>query len=192
MGPPYAPSHVLMVNPSTRLTFQNCGKTYPTYADLCTYSDYLVSDMMNLLITLERFVGLDVHYDSEEDAVDTKYKFDLQDWIQKPLACWPRDDAEAKLIATAIASYDFNNYEVPKRYLEDAGERGVEDPCFVVQDPMFMAGMVWKGTCPSFYKLSIGSDLVKAVQAGKYPHVPTRVTRPYCLRNQREAWMNWE
>jgi hypothetical protein len=45
----------------------------------------------------------------------------------------------------------------------------------VVHDPMFLAGMVWKGTRPSFYKLSIGSDLVEAVRAGKYPPVPTRV-----------------
>jgi hypothetical protein len=147
--------------------------------------------MMNLLITLERFVGLDVHYDSEEDVVDMKYKFDIQDWIQKPLACWPRDDAEAKLIATAIATYNFNNYEVRKRYLENADKRGVEDPCFVVQDPMFMAGMVWKGTRPSFYKLSIGSDLFRLENTPTYQrgYISTRL---YCLRNQREAWMNWE
>jgi hypothetical protein len=37
--------------------------------------------------------------------------------------------------------------------------------------------MTWKGTCPSFYKISIGSDLVKAVQAGKYPRAPTRIYR---------------
>jgi hypothetical protein len=42
---------------------------------------------------------------------------------------------------------------------------------------MFLAGIVWKGTRPSFYKLSIGSVLVKAVRVGKYPHVPTRVHR---------------
>jgi hypothetical protein len=175
MGPPYSASEVMGINPSTRLTFQNCGKTYPTYADFCTYSNYVATEMMNLVITQERFVGLDVHYDSEEDKVDTK-DFDLQDWIHKPLACWPRDDAEAKLIATSIATYGFNNYEVPKLYYEDADDVGLdEDPCFIVQDPMFLPGIVWKGTRPSFYKLSIGSDLVDAVRVGKYPHVPTRI-----------------
>jgi hypothetical protein len=91
---------------------------------------------------------------------------------------WLRDDAEAKLIATSIATYNFNNYEVPKRYHElDTDDKGEVDPCFVVHDPMFLAGMVWRGTCPSFYKLSIGSNLVKAVRVGKYPHIPTRVYR---------------
>jgi hypothetical protein len=91
---------------------------------------------------------------------------------------WLRDDAEAKLIATSIATYNFNNYEVPKRYHElDTDDKGEVDPCFVVHDPMFLAGMVWRGTCPSFYKLLIGSNLVKAVRVGKYPHIPTRVYR---------------
>jgi hypothetical protein len=178
MGPPYSSSQMVgaRVRPSTRLAFQNCGKTYPTYADLCTYSDYNVSDMMNLLISIERFVGLNVYHDPGEDEVDKSSDFDFQYWIQKPLACWPRDDAEAKLIATAIATYDFNNYEVPNLYHElDADDKEEVDPCFVVHDPMFLPGIVWKGTRPSFYKLSIGSNLVKAVRDGKYPRVPTRV-----------------
>ncbi|KIM83950.1 hypothetical protein PILCRDRAFT_87885 [Piloderma croceum F 1598] len=137
MGPPYASIHVI-IGPGPSLTFQNCGKTYKTYADLCAYSDYLVSDM--------------------------------------PVESWPRDDAEAKLIAAAIATYNFNNYEVPKRYHElDADDKQEVDPFFVVHDPSFLAGMTWEGTRPSFYKLSIGSDLVKAVRVGTYPRVPTRV-----------------
>ena len=130
-----------------------------------TYSDYLVSDVMDFLITLERFVGPDVH--SEDDE---RYDFNLQYWIQKPLECWPRDDAEAKLIATSIATYNFNNYKVLKRYHElDADDKAEVDSW------MFLVGMVWKGTCPSFYKLSIRNDLVKAVRVGKYTHVPTGV-----------------
>jgi hypothetical protein len=176
MGPPYSSSDVIRVNPSPTLAFQNCGKMYSTYADLCTYSNYLVSDTINLLITFERFVGLNVP--SEDDEVDPNSNFDLQYWIQKPVESWPRDDAEAKLIATSIATYNFNNYEVPKRYHElDADDIGGADPYFMVHDPMFLAGMVWKGTRPSFYKLSIGSDLVNAIRVGKYPHVPTMVYR---------------
>jgi hypothetical protein len=95
-----------------------------------THSNYLVSDMMNLLISLERFVGLHVHYNSI-DEVDTK-DFDLEYWTQKPLACWPKDDAEAKLTATSIATYNFNNYEVPKRYHElDADDKAEVDPCLL-------------------------------------------------------------
>ena len=176
MGPPYSLAH-MSLDSSPRLTLQNCGKTYPTYADFCTYSDGLVSDMINLLITLERFVGRNLLlYDSEGDGVDNKFDFDLQYWIQKPVACWPRDDAEAKLIAASIAAYNFNNYEVPKLYDElEPDDKPEVDPCFVVHDPMFLPGIVWKGTRPSFYKLSIGSSLVEAVRDGKYPHVPTRV-----------------
>jgi hypothetical protein len=149
---------------------------YPTYADLCTYSDYNISDMMNLLISLKCFVGLNVHYDSGEDKVNKSSNFNFQYWIQKPLACWPRDDAEAKLIATAIATYNFNNYEVPNLYHElDADYKEEVDPCFVVHDPMFLPGIVWKGTRPSFYKLSIRSNLVKAVQDGKYPCIQTGI-----------------
>jgi hypothetical protein len=39
-------------------------------------------------------------------------------------------DVEAKLIAT----YNFNNYEVPKRYHELDADDEQEDPCFVVHD----------------------------------------------------------
>jgi hypothetical protein len=83
------------------------------------------------------------------------------------------------LIANAIATYNFNNYEVPKLYHNRDKEYNklYPDPCFMVHDPIFLAGMAWKGTHPSFYKISIGSDLVKAVQAGKYPRTPTRVYR---------------
>jgi hypothetical protein len=173
MGPPYAPIHSI-IGPGPSLTFQNCGKVYETYADLCAYSDYLVSDMVHLLITLERFVGLNIT--PQDDEVDPKSNFDLQYWIKRPVESWPRDDAEAKLIAAAIATYNFNNYEVPKRYHElDADDKQEVDPFFVVHDPSFLAGMTWEGTRPSFYKLSIGSDLVKAVRVGTYPRVPTRV-----------------
>jgi hypothetical protein len=111
-----------------------------------------------------------------EDHIESN--FDLQYWIQRPVESWPRDDAEAKLIAAAIATYNFNNYEVPKLYHErDEEDKEEVDPYFMVHDPMFLAGMTWKGTRPSFYKLSIGSDLIKAVQAGKYPCAPTRVYR---------------
>jgi hypothetical protein len=97
---------------------------------------------------------------------------------KRPCDKWPRDDAEAKLIANAIAAYDFNNYEAPElyHYLDEENKEDV-DPCFMVHDPISLAGMTWKGTCPSFYKISIGSDLVKAVQAEKYPTAPTRIYR---------------
>ena len=75
IGPPYASIHSI-IDPEPSLTFQNCGKTYKTYADLCTYSDYLVSDMVHLLITLEHFVGLNIP--SQDDRVDHKSNFDLQ------------------------------------------------------------------------------------------------------------------
>jgi len=39
----------------------------------------------------------------------------------------------------------------------------------MVHDPMFLAECAWKGTHPSFYKISIGSGLVKAAQTEKYP-----------------------
>jgi hypothetical protein len=173
MGPPYV-SVESMIGPVPSLTFENCGKTYETYADLCAHSDCLVSDMVHLLITLERFVGLNIP--SQDDDVDPKSNFDLQYWIKKPVKSWPRDDAEAKLIAAAIATYNFNNYEVPKRYHElDADDKQKVDPLFVVHDPSFLAGMTWEGTRPSFYKLSIGSELVNAVRVGTYPRVPTMV-----------------
>ena len=153
-----------------------------------TYPNYLISYMISLLVTLERFIGMNVPF---EDHIESN--FDLQYWIQRPVESWPRDDAEAKLIAAAIATYNFNNYEVSKLYHErDEEDKEEVDPYFMVHDPMFLAGMTWKGTRQSFYKLSIGSDLVKAVQAGKYPCAPTRCidTPLYCLRSQREVWIN--
>ncbi|KIM90386.1 hypothetical protein PILCRDRAFT_1697 [Piloderma croceum F 1598] len=170
MGSPYSCGGPIGISPT--LTLYNCGKKYPTYSDLCVYSDYLVSNMISLPITLERFVGLNVPFEDDAES-----KLDIEDWIRRPLESWPRDDAEAKLIALAIATYNFNNYEVPKRYHEKHKGQPRVGPDFMVHDPMFLAGMVWQGTRPSFYKLSIGSDLVKAVRAGKYPHTPTRVYR---------------
>ena len=91
---------------------------------------------------------------------------------------WPRDDAEAKLIVAAIMTYNFNNYKVLKRYHElNVDDKWEMDPVFMVHDPSFLVGMSWEENCPSFYVLSVGSDLVKAVRVGTYPCIPTRVCK---------------
>jgi len=91
---------------------------------------------------------------------------------------WPRDDAEAKLVATAIATYNYNNHIAPKKYKPLPWDNPDEiSSFFKVRDPLFIPGMAWKDTCPSFYKMSIGSDFVNAVNKGRYPHTPTSVYR---------------
>lgn len=173
MGEPYVTSTV-GIYPSPILTLNVCGTKHAYYADLCLYPNYIVSQIISLLVTFEFFVGLNFPRWEKDES-----KFDLDHMRSRPRDTWPRDDAEAKLIANAIAAYDFNNYEAPKLYhdLDDEDDKDYVDPYFMVRDPIFLAGMIWKGTCPSFYKISIGSDLVKAVQAGKYPRAPTRIYR---------------
>ena len=172
MGAPYSSGVGIYASPI--LTLNACGTKYETCTDLCVHPNCLVSQTISLLITHECFVGLNIPR-WEEGA---ESKFDLEQWRKRPVDTWPRDDAEAKLIANAIATYNFNNYEVPKLYDElDDEDKEYVDPYFMVHDPIFLAGMAWKGTRPSFYKISIGNDLVKAVQAGRYPSAPTRVYR---------------
>jgi hypothetical protein len=172
MGPPYSSANGIY--PSPTLTLHTCGSIYQCCSELCVHSNPLITRTISLLITRERFVGL--NYPCWEK--DEQSKFDYETWRRRPVDTWPVDDAEAKLIANAIATYNFNNYEVPKLYHNrDEEYKPYPDPCFMVHDPIFLAGMAWKGTHPSFYKISIGSDLVKAVQAGKYPCTPTRIYR---------------
>lgn len=75
----------------------------------------LPPDTINLA-TLECFVGLNLPFEK-----DTESKSDTG-----PVERWPRNDAEAKLIAAAIATYDFNNYEIPKLYQEEEVEVEVD------------------------------------------------------------------
>jgi hypothetical protein len=158
MGAPYATT-TIGIYPSPTLTLNVCGTKHEYYADLCLYPNHLVSQIISLLVTFEFFVGLNYPRWEKDES-----KFNLEQMRKRPRDKWPRDDAEAKLIANAITAYDFNNYEAPKLY-HDLDEENKEDvdPCFMVHDPISLAGMTWKGTCPSFYKISIGSDLVKAV-----------------------------
>src|SRR5882762_1322839 len=172
MDAPYVTSSI-GIYPSPTLTLNVCGTKHEYYADLCLHPNYIVSQIISLLVTFEFFVSLNYPRWEKYES-----KFDLEQMRKMPLDMWRRDDVEAKLIANAIAAYDFNNYEAPKLY-HDLDEENKEyvDPYFMVRDPISLAGMTWKGTCPSFYKISIGSDLVKAVQAGKYPRAPTRIYR---------------
>jgi hypothetical protein len=108
----------------------------------------------------------------------TESEFNPEQWRKRHIDSWPRDNAKAKLIPNAIATYNFNNYKAPKLYHKLDNECKVDVvPYFTVHNPMFLAGMTWKCACSLFYKISTGSDLVKAVQAGKYPSAPTRVYR---------------
>jgi hypothetical protein len=128
--------------------------------------------MISFLGTIERFVG----EDSMPYGEDKEGSFNWQYWNNKPLNTWPRDDAEAKLVATAIATYNYNNYIAPKAYCPHSSHDPDEiASIFKMRDPMFIPGMAWKGTHPSFYKIWIGSDLVRSVGKGRYPRTPTKV-----------------
>jgi len=169
MGAPYVTTSIGIYS-SPNLTLNVCGTKHECYADLCLHPNYIVSQIISLLVTFEFFVALNYPRWEKYES-----KFDLEQMRKRPLDTWLRDDAEAKLIANA---YDFNNYKAPKLYHDlDEEKKEDVDPYFMVRDPISLAGMTWKGTCPSFYKISIGSDLVKAVQAGKYPRAPTRIYR---------------
>jgi hypothetical protein len=83
MGPPYSSGELFNTSPT--LTFHNCGRKYPTYADLCAYPDYLVSDTISLtglLVTLERFqvIGLNVPFEKDPES-----KLNLEDWMERPV-----------------------------------------------------------------------------------------------------------
>jgi hypothetical protein len=173
MGPPYAdPGYT--GNRSPRLPLKVRGKKYPiTLADI-SGSHNLETRMVNFIVTLERFIGLDTLPlgEDQEGGSDINY------WHDKPVNTWPRDDAEAKLIAVAIATCNYNNYIAPKKYRPLPWDDPDEiSSFFKVRNPLFIPGMAWKGTRPSFYKISIGRDLVKAVSKGRYPHKPTMVDK---------------
>jgi hypothetical protein len=162
MGSPYSnPGYTNWRSP--RLTLQVRGKKYPlVYADI-SGSPNTETDMITFLATFERFIGVDTLPLGE----DKDGSFDDLYWKDKPVDTWPRDDAEAKLVATAIAAY---NYIAPKKYKPLPWDNREEISSFFrVRDPLFIPGMAWKGTCPSFYKILIGRDLVKAANKGRYP-----------------------
>lgn len=91
----------------------------------------------------------------------------------------PKGDAEAQLIAGAIAAFQSNNN---KRTL--AGP----DPV----DNFLFPGIVMMGTAPVFYKICVTKNLADAVMYGVYPtdatvvhfHIPA-IPRPY--RRQHEG-----
>ena len=162
MGPPYSdPGYTNWQSP--RLTFQVQGKKYPlTYADI-SGSPNTEMDMITFLGTLERFVGMD----TLPLGADNDGSFDDLYWEDKHVNTWPRDDAEVKLVVTSIAAYNYNNYIAPKKYKPFPWDNPEEISSFFrVQDPLFIPGMAWKGTHPSFYKILIGRNLVKAVNKG--------------------------
>jgi hypothetical protein len=138
MGEPYVTTGI-GIYPSQILTLNVCGTKHEYYADLCLYPNYIVSHIISLLITFELFAALNYpRWDKYES------KFDLKQMRKRPLDTWPRDDAEAKLIANAIAAYDFNNYEAPKLYHDlDEEDKEDVDPYFMVRDPISLAGMTW-------------------------------------------------
>jgi hypothetical protein len=155
MGPPYSqPGYTNWRSPCLALKVR--GKKYPlTYADI-SGSPNTETEMITFLklATFERFVGLHTAPLGE----DQEGSFDIQYWHDKPADAWLRDDAEAKLVATAITTYNFNNYIAPKKYKplpwDDPNEIS---SFFKVRKPLFIPGMAWKGTCPSFYKMTISN-----------------------------------
>ena len=84
-------------------------------------------------------------------------------------------DPEPKLIANAIAAFDTNN----RIRVQTLGVPPLESKV--------MAGLVMKGTMPTFYKVPVTSVLVDCIQLGQYPatetivyaHIP-KVNRPAC------------
>ena len=120
--------------------------------------------MIGLLITCEHFISLKFPgWEKDEPS-----KFDFKLWRRRPLNTWPMDNAEAKSIANTIATYNFNNYQVPKLYHNLDEEYNLyPDQCFMVHDPIFLAGMAWKGTYHSI-KYPLGMILSK-LSSGEYP-----------------------
>jgi hypothetical protein len=71
-------------------------------------------------------------------------------------------DPEPQLIAEAIAAVQSNNRN---RYLRGADPLNVK----------VMAGITMTGTSPTFFKIPVTLELIKAVRRGEYPTTPTVV-----------------
>lgn len=78
MGLPYSSGEPISISPT--LTLYNCGMKYLTSVYLCVYPDYFVSYTISLLVTLERFAGLNVPFEDDAES-----KLDLEDWMQRPV-----------------------------------------------------------------------------------------------------------
>ncbi|TFK90154.1 hypothetical protein K466DRAFT_402433 [Polyporus arcularius HHB13444] len=74
-----------------------------------------------------------------------------------------RSDPEPQLIAQAIAAFHRN-------YMTRVRGYGLPGPTSTV-----MPGITMKGTMPTFYKIPVTADLVRAVQLGEYPQQETVV-----------------
>ncbi|TFK45692.1 hypothetical protein OE88DRAFT_1688800, partial [Heliocybe sulcata] len=76
-----------------------------------------------------------------------------------------RGDPEAQLIADAIAAFQSNTKERRRKF-------GQEAPA---SKPKVIPGLTITGTMPTFYKVPVTPDLVRAVQFGEYPTQETVV-----------------
>ena len=136
MGAPYVTT-LIGIYPSPTLTLNVCSTKHEYYVDLCLHPNYIVSQIISLLVTFKFFVGLSYPCWKKYES-----KFDLKQMRKRPLDMWLRDDAEAKLIANAITVYDFNNSKAPKLYHNlDEENKEYVDPYFMVCNPISLAGM---------------------------------------------------
>ncbi|KAH9174227.1 hypothetical protein EDB89DRAFT_1849268 [Lactarius sanguifluus] len=83
----------------------------------------------------------------------------------------PWIDATAKLIAGAIAAFDYNN-----QLLRSRGENTKSKACASGFYNFIMPGIILHGTMPIFYKIPITTNLVHNVWSGTYPSEPTIVS----------------
>ncbi|KAF8336765.1 hypothetical protein F5887DRAFT_1138275 [Amanita rubescens] len=85
-------------------------------------------------------------------------------------------DAEAKLVAKAIAAFEYNNECRKASSLPEL-------------DKKVMAGIIMTGTMPTFYEIPITLDLVHSVRHGKYSYQPTEVLAYYVpVTRQNRRW----